>query len=67
MPNQIKALKARFFWNLGAGLSVKQRFESRLQRWRSFRSKTWGDAPGWHESALLALNPEGCRALDPLS
>ena len=24
--------------------------EARLQRWFTFRTKSWGDAPGWNES-----------------
>ena len=30
--------------------------ESRFQRLFTSRSKPWGAAPGWYESALLALN-----------
>ena len=30
--------------------------ESRFQRWSIIRSESWGDAPGWYENALLALN-----------
>ena len=34
----------------------RSRRESRFQRWSLIQSSTWGDAPGWYESALLALN-----------
>lgn len=42
------ALKARFTGS----------FEARLQRWFTFRTKSWGDAPGWNENAPLALDPD---------
>ena len=32
--------------------------EARLQRWFTFRTKSWGDAPGWNENAPLALDPD---------
>lgn len=50
-------LKARFsptpIW---VGLMVKRCVESRFQRWSIIRFESWGYAPGWNESAPLALN-----------
>ena len=39
--------------------------ESRLQRWSIIRSEPWGDAPGWYENALLALNNTSPRRVLP--
>jgi hypothetical protein len=51
------ALKARFIPALiCVGLTAYSRVESRFQRWSLIRSESWGDAPGWYEGALLALN-----------
>jgi hypothetical protein len=44
--------------------SVNRPVESRFQRWSVSRSKSWGDAPGWYEGALLALIKRAA-ALDP--
>jgi hypothetical protein len=52
------ALKARFLQGSGVELKAKRRIESRFQRWFTSRSDSWGDAPGWHEDALLALKTE---------
>ena len=58
------ALKARFFRNIGAGLSTNERIELRFQRWPSRRLESWGDAPGWHDAAPLALNTNICGMRD---
>src|ERR1700680_209192 len=51
------ALKARFIPALiCVGLTANRCVESRFQRLFIIRSESWGDAPGWYESALLALN-----------
>src|SRR5476651_92313 len=51
------ALRARFIpASICVGLTANRRVESRFQRWSIIRSESWGDAPGWYESALLALN-----------
>jgi hypothetical protein len=52
------ALKARFHQKLDVELKAKQRIESRFQRWFTSRSESWGDAPGLHDDALLALKTE---------
>jgi hypothetical protein len=49
------ALKARFVQEIDGELKAKRRIESHFQRWFTSRSKSWGDAPGWDEGALLAL------------
>jgi hypothetical protein len=49
------ALKARFLQGIDVELKAKRLIESRFQRWFTSRSESWGDAPGWHEGALLAL------------
>jgi len=61
------ALKARFFRNIAVSLSTNERVELRFQRWRSFRLKSWGGAPGWHEAAPFALNTNICGMRDRLS
>jgi hypothetical protein len=50
-PSRAQALKARFIqrWYLGQA-------ESRFQRWVSLYSRSWGVAPGCHETAPLALS-----------
>jgi hypothetical protein len=40
---------------ISVGLTVNRRVESRFQRSFMIRSEAWGDAPGWYESAPLAL------------
>jgi hypothetical protein len=51
------ALEARFIpKRICVGLKENQCVESRLQRWSIILLESCGDAPGWHESALLALN-----------
>src|SRR2546423_1592066 len=52
------ALKARFREKLDVELKANRRIESRFQRWFTSRAESWGDAPGWHEDALLALKIE---------
>jgi hypothetical protein len=59
------ALKERFFRNVDVGLRANQPIELRFQRWRSFRSVSWGDAPGCREIAPLARNTHSDGALDP--
>jgi hypothetical protein len=57
------ALKARFIpAPICVGSTVNRRVESRFQRWSIVRSKSWGDAPGLYESALLALSTYVGRA-----
>ena len=60
-PNSL-ALKARLFPEIGVGLN--RPIESRFQRWFSSRRESWGDAPGLHESAPLALNTNICGMRD---
>jgi hypothetical protein len=64
-PSRAQALKARFIqrWYLGQA-------ESRFQRWVLLYSRSWGVAPGYHETAPLALSsdyqlivPKGSRML----
>ena len=52
-PSRAQALKARFIqcWYLGQA-------ESRFQRWILLCPRSWGVAPGCHETAPLALNTE---------
>jgi hypothetical protein len=49
-PSRVQALKARFIqrWYLGQA-------ESRFQRWVLLYPRSWGVAPGCHETAPLAL------------
>lgn len=56
------ALKARFFREIAIGLNHS--VELRFQRWFTPRLESWGDAPGWHEGALLALDNSSGRALE---
>jgi hypothetical protein len=58
-PSRAQALKARFIqrWYLG-------RTESRFQRWVLLCPRSWGAAPGCHETAPLALNSE-CQLIAP--
>jgi hypothetical protein len=49
-------LKARFIRApIWMELTAHRCTESRLQRLLMIRSKSWGDAPGWYERALMAL------------
>ena len=58
-------LKARFIpVPICVGLTANRCVESRFQRWSIIRSESWGDAPGWYESALLALNTSEARSCD---
>ena len=52
-PSPVQALKARFIqrWYLGQA-------ESRFQRWALLYSRSWGVAPGCHETAPLALSSD---------
>ena len=36
------------------------RVESRFRRSFTMRSESWGDAPGWYQTAPLALTKRGC-------
>src|SRR5947207_10350965 len=50
------ALKARFIPpRIWVGLTANRCVEARFQRLFTIRSESWGDAPGWYESALSAL------------
>jgi hypothetical protein len=76
---EARALKARFIQAIiCVGLTVNRcvairraqalsgsRRELHFQRWFVVRSESWGDAPGWHENAPLALNTH-CRSAPSL-
>ena len=64
---QFSALKARLIPATCRTRGAHHPLESRFQRWFTSRLESWGDAPGWDESAPLALGANDTASIDPVN